>query len=378
MKIAFFVHGYLPWDVYGVPRYIECLADYMVNKGHTVTVFCVGRPGLARKSEISGNAKVYRSWFFRLPRFLDKFVSIWSLTLYTVWCIIAVPKLIKKEKIDLVHGHTFEYGGIQSLFVSAITRRKCLVTYHGTHLSNNRLKKFLQKFIFNRSSMLVCLNKEVSETLVNVGFPRAKLLLIQNYCVDTSKLKPKPITTSKKTLNVLFVGRLNSFKAPDLFVKAASIVLMKKKDVEFWVIGHGGMRKNLEALVSQFKLTQNVHLLGSKTEFEKWYSQSDIYVACSPYENLPSLSLLEAMALGLAIVATNVGETSTLIENRKTGLLAEATAEDVADKILLLVKNSALRESLGHHARIAIEPKGVMALGKDYERIYSKLLQSDT
>jgi hypothetical protein len=96
LRIAFFVHGYLPWDKYGVPRYIERLANSLVKRGHKIVIVSAGRWGLKRYEEINSNYKIYRSYGI-VPARLSHFVlEIWSLFIYSLWSILEGPRIIKK------------------------------------------------------------------------------------------------------------------------------------------------------------------------------------------------------------------------------------------------------------------------------------------
>lgn len=377
MKIAFFVHGYLPWDVYGVPSYVERLAHYMAKKGHKTAILCVGRPGLPRTQKISDKLMIYRSWYFNPPKILAQIKGLWSLVLYTLWCIMVAPQIVKKEEIDVLHGHTFDYGGIQCLIVSAMTRKSCVITIHGVGLAQNKAEERAQKILLHHATLIICQRNFVFEKLLSWGFQKDKVTLIEAGSVDTEKFKPRGGKPSTRKLIVTFVGRLVPFKGPELFLDAIPFILSSYRNVIFQFVGDGPLTRYLIEKSKKMKLESNVRFLGSRSEVNDVLKASDVYVASSPHENFSSLALFEAMSCGLPVVATDVGETKKLIRDKETLLLAKPDPYDIAEKISRLLRDQNLRERLGKNARLLVlEKYSLDALGKDHEIHYLKTARS--
>lgn len=377
MKIAFFVHGYLPWDVYGVPTYVERLAHHMVKKGHKTVILCVGRPGLPRTQKISEKLTIYRSWYSDLPKILAQIKGLWSLLFYTLWCVMVAPKIIKKEQIDILHGHTFNYGGIQCLIVSAMTRKSCVVTIHGVGLAQSKAEERIQKILLHHATLIICQRNFVFERLLSWGFQKDNVTLIEAGSVDTEKFKPRGGKPSTRELTVTFVGRLVPFKGPELFLDSIPFVLSSYRNVIFQFVGNGPLKRYLIEKSKTMKLESNVLFLGSRNDVNDVLKSSDVYIASSPQENFSSLALFEAMSCGLSVVATDVGETKTLIRDKETLLLAKPDPYDIAKKISRLLRDENLRERLGKNARqVVLEKYSLDALGKDHEIQYLKTMRS--
>jgi N,N'-diacetylbacillosaminyl-diphospho-undecaprenol alpha-1,3-N-acetylgalactosaminyltransferase len=159
--------------------------------------------------------------------------------------------------------------------------------------------------------------------------------------------KNNRINKNKKV--VLFFGRLNITKSPDNFVKIAKIILKKrqKDDVVFVIRGPDeGMRKIVKKLIGNEKRILLMNETRDKKEIANTYYSADIYVLPSFREGLP-LTLFEAMAAGLTIVATPVNGVSFEIKQGENGfLIKHGDNEKFADKICELLDNEKLRKEI--------------------------------
>jgi len=377
MRIAFFVHGYLPWDKYGVPRYIERLANSLVKRGHKIVIISAGRWGLKRYEEINSNYKIYRSYGI-VPARLSHFVlEIWSLFIYSLWSILKGQRIIKKEKIELIHGHTFEWGGVQALLVSKITNRPCIITIHGSGLARNRLEEKFQRALLQYCDSIICQRKEVVNKIISWGYNLDKVTILGGAAVDTEKYNPLSTKQNLSPVKITFIGRLEDFKGPELLLDAIPIIIQRTSNVIFQFVGDGPKKISLLKKVKELNIEKYVSFLGARNDVDKILKDSDIYVASSPYENFSSLALFEAMSAGLAIVATDVGETKKLLEKKETMLLAKPTPESIAEQLLKLIQNPSLRQKLGRNARdLIVEEYSLLKLTKDQENLYIKVFKN--
>jgi len=377
LRIAFFVHGYLPWDKYGVPRYIERLANSLVKRGHKIVIISAGRWGLKRYEEINSNYKIYRSYGI-VPARLSHFVlEIWSLFIYSLWSILKGPRIIKKEKIEVIHGHTFEWGGVQALLVSKITKRPCIITIHGSGLARNRLQEKFQRALLKYCDFIVCQRKEVLNKIISWGYDLDKVAILGGAAIDTEKYKPLSTKHNVFPVKITFIGRLEDFRGPELLLDAIPIIIQRTSNVIFQFVGDGPKKISLLKKVKELNIEKYVSFLGARNDIDKILMDSDIYVASSPYENFTSLALFEAMSAGLAIVATDVGETKKLLEKKETMLLAKPTPESIAEQLLKLIQNPSLRQKLGRNARdLIVEEYSLLKLTKDQENLYIKVFKN--
>lgn len=157
----------------------------------------------------------------------------------------------------------------------------------------------------------------------------------------------------KKSNNlfITYIGRLESVKGYDVLLEVAQKICKKRNYVHFIFVGYIGNKHSFVKLHS----SEQIHFLGHRNDIPKILTQADIHVLPSLSEGLPN-SLMEAMAAGVACVASSVGGVLSLIEDNKHGLLVRPdNAQELENAVLKLIDNSALRNYLGQNAKKRIE-----------------------
>ena len=159
------------------------------------------------------------------------------------------------------------------------------------------------------------------------------------------------------------VGRIQNIKQQDLFIKSIPLVLEKIKSARFVVIGcaqksDDDYEKSLYSLVSQLGIEDKTDFLGFRAESLEIMSELTILCLTSSQEGFPR-TILEAQALGCPVIAPNVGGCPEIVEDGVTGLLFPSLSSDsvkhLAEKIILLLKDQVLRDSLAENAQRATE-----------------------
>ncbi len=143
-------------------------------------------------------------------------------------------------------------------------------------------------------------------------------------------------------------------KRVDLFIKAAALLAGKYPSMEFWILGDGWLRQELEQLTRTLKVDQQVIFFGRASDLPTYFRQMHIAVICSDSEGL-SNSIMEYMLHGLPVIATNVGGNPDLVIDQKTGLLIPPGSEtELAKAIEKLADDPELRARMSKHAQEAI------------------------
>jgi len=190
-------------------------------------------------------------------------------------------------------------------------------------------------------------------------FPAERVHVIPNG-VDTQRFQPNPQAGAqvRHELGIPpeapvcgIVAALRPEKNHELFVEVASLVHGKARDSHFVIVGDGPQRANIAAAIANFELTDRVHLLGSRSDIPEVLSSLDVFLLTSHNEANP-VSILEAMAVGLPVVSTDVGSIRESVEDGVTGFLASpGNAIELADGVLTLLEDRSLAGRFAAAAR---------------------------
>ncbi len=165
-------------------------------------------------------------------------------------------------------------------------------------------------------------------------------------------------------------------KGLDCLIKAAKIVVKEYKNVEFALIGYGPLKEKAMKCAYDFGLSNNVHFMGplSRDEVADLLGKASVFVLPSLKEGLP-LSLLEAMASGVATVGSHVQGISDVVTHERNGLLVPSeNPEALANAIVTLLVDESLRRRLGQNARRLMEKKhNWNIVTSKIERVYDEV-----
>ena len=181
-------------------------------------------------------------------------------------------------------------------------------------------------------------------------------------------------------LTITTIARLFPMKGLNYLLESAAYVKAIHPDVQFRVFGEGELRDELMAKAKELGLDGEKIFAGKFTNREELtdiMAGTDIFLLSSVLEGQP-LAILEAMAYGCPVIATAVGGIPELIQDGVNGLLCKpADPQCLAQKILMLIENSALRSSLGSAARASYEqgPFQIKTVSTRFVSIYEDVLR---
>lgn len=187
---------------------------------------------------------------------------------------------------------------------------------------------------------------------------------------EIGKIRQSLGLTSKDTA-VFYIGRLSEEKNPDLFVEMADKLIKKGLEhTKFFVIGDGPMHSKIDHAIHHTKSTQ-IRYLGYQPNVAEYLAAADIFVLPSSIEGFP-LSIIEAMAMNVAIVATNVGAVSEVIETGKNGIVVdEVDAGLLAENLEELIAKPDLLNKIKASNRSVVDKKySNTILGRNYRKLY--------
>jgi glycosyltransferase involved in cell wall biosynthesis len=144
-------------------------------------------------------------------------------------------------------------------------------------------------------------------------------------------------------------------------------------DVRFSVAGDGPDKAELQALIDELRIEKSVSLIGRSEDMPAFYASLDLLVSSSRQEGLP-IGLLEAMASGLPVIATAVGEVPKMILNGRTGLLVPSeNVEALTHAMVCLLCDPHARTSYGHSARQLVSKEfSASRMTAEYRNLYAR------
>lgn len=191
-----------------------------------------------------------------------------------------------------------------------------------------------------------------------ITIPEEKISITPCSFTDYSKCK----IGNKREFQIAFSGRLEGDKNPLLFVEAARLLLQKYPDLIFHIIGEGRLGSNIREKVEGF---DNIIYHGFHISPTDILAESSVFVSIQSTNNYPSQSVLEAMACGNAIIATDVGDTRMFI-NKNNGILINLELNELVNAIGSLYLDKILRERLGKYAFSYVREKHSLEKSAEY------------
>lgn len=177
---------------------------------------------------------------------------------------------------------------------------------------------------------------------------------------------------SEGTINLLTIGRMQSQKGYDLLLDAANLLKQDGLDFVWRILGDGELKSQIEAKIRSYGLTENVKLLGVRSNPYPYISSCDIFVQTSRYEG-KSIVLDEAKVLHRPIVVTNYKTVHDSIEDGKTGLICGMSGNCIADTVKRLAKEPALRDELSSNLAASFDCRGSSVA--NYLKVYTGAIQ---
>ena len=298
--------------------------------------------------------------------------------------VFALRKYIVNHDIDIIHSHKYKTN-LYALLANIGLRKKLFSTCHnwlGDSLAM-RFYAWLDKRILRNFDMIVGVSNEIRDELKK-HVPHDKIMKvgngidIQKYkkLVGKNEAKRKLHIDNKQVIG--FVGRLSPEKGIGYLFRAVSNLINEGQDVCAMIVGDGEQAGALGEEARALQMADRVIFTGNRNDTPMLYAAMDVFVLPSLQEAFPMV-ILEAMACGVPVVATRVGDVAEIIEPNTSGLLVEArdvTALQNAIKEVLTHKDAAAHMS--EAARTRTEQKfSSVAMAKQYYSLYQRVMGID-
>ena len=294
-------------------------------------------------------------------------------------------RLVKKLKPVLIHAHwVFPQGTIASM-VGKLTKTPVIITAHGGDafaLQGSLLAKIKHWSLKNCSAWTSNTTATANAFWGDISLPNIIPMGIDCQKFGSGKSGILRSKLAKDTLVLLFVGRLVEKKGLKYLLIAYSLLTSEQRNqTQLWVVGDGAERTSLEKLSQSLQLSNKVTFWGKlpNEQLPDYYASADIFIAPSIMDSSgdtegQGVTLVEAMASGTAIISTDTGGISEVIEHGHTGLLVPPQAPvKLKSAIIQLLDDSTLRDKMAEQGKRSAQSYAWSQVGHKFQTLYKQL-----
>lgn len=288
---------------------------------------------------------------------------------YHIW---QLSRVLRRGRYEIVHSHMFW----PNLYTAAATQLAGVPVFvtseHGENRWKRRWHRIAERQVISRAAAArICVSPQILAARRDRDkVPVEKLHLLYNGTAV-------PVVAAQGTGAPALVGTVGRFvkeKNLELFIEAASLV---KGDFRLCLVGDGKEMGKVRAALERKNLTERAELPGLQSDVSRWLDKMDIFVSSSSQEGHP-IALLEAMAYGIACIATDVGGVAGTLEHGHEGMLVPpGDAKALAAAIEELIADRDLRLAMGSAARRRVmRDFSIQAVADRHLKLYERLLES--
>jgi glycosyltransferase involved in cell wall biosynthesis len=312
---------------------------YFVEKGNEILVLCHEEAPIPGAQVLPALRVTSRNWLIRKFEVLRNTWTLWS--------------IMRAFAPDIVHVHGISenitnllwYWGVKNLFVSP----------WGSDVMNGysseiKGSSFYRRFLFRQAQVITATSHFLADVTRHYT---DKEVHVVPFGVDCRVFCPTERINASSVVALGFVKLLEAYYGPDYLIRAMDLIVAKHPQTKLLMAGSGEMRSQLEVLTRQLGLTRNVSFLGALEHHQvpELLKNVDVFVMPSIWEGF-GVAAVEAEAMEIPVVATRVGGIPEVVLDGETGILVEpGNSEQLAQAILTLIENPALRRQMGERGR---------------------------
>ena len=311
VRIGIFTYDFLPWEG-GMGRHVSEITTLLSNESYVeILIFSPCRNNIENHTPL-----------FTFTKKMGKNV------LFSLLLNVLLRRIIEKYHLDILHFHT----GSGGLFLFRRTEKKVIVTTHtNTYLYQFRLSRRIIKLL------LFPLEKytyQIADCIISVS-TFIKKNIVDDYSISPEKIRSIPNGVHTVTFNentsidklnktILFTGRIDRNKGLEFLIDSLELLYPEHRELQLLIAGEGGYEKAIRVFLKGKKIAPGVHFLGWKNDRElvQLYNQATLYVLPSMSEGF-GLTIIEAMACGCPVLATDSGGAGDIIRNGENGYLVK-------------------------------------------------------
>ncbi|MBI2613549.1 MAG: glycosyltransferase family 4 protein [Candidatus Levybacteria bacterium] len=297
--------------------------------------------------------------------------------------------ILLTKKFDIVHSHWILPQGFFGVIAKYIFKIPLIVTIHGSDIFALKKLNLIKSFVLRKSTIVTANSTATQREAYAVSSNSNPLLIPEGVDLNVFNSKKRDLQWRKKMNNndqiIIAVGRLIKWKGFDYLIKAMPKILKKFPKVKLVIVGSGPEEMNLKKIVEFLGLDKNVVFLKnvSHDKLSVMYASSDIFVSpsitneASGEKEALGIVIIEAIASGIPVVASNSGGIRDTVDGKSTGFLAkEKDPDDIAQKTTDLLSNLKIRREIIKKGLRHVEKRYSWdILAKKYSDLYEKCMK---
>lgn len=382
------------WENDPGPSFIFDLCRQLARRGLNIMVLAPHARG-AQRFEVMEGIKVYRYQYLPaaweglsydggiLAKLRKNKWGVWQIPFFLLAQLRSLMEIVRKERIDVIHAHWLIPQGL----IAAIYKKffnpgiEVVCTSHGSDIM--ALKGFLfdwiKGFVVRHADKLTVVSDALKKEVQRIDSRVPVEVLPMG--VDLKQFTPERYSEEiKRGYSIegpflLFVGRLSEEKGIGYLLNAMPQIIKSFPSVKLLVVGSGVLEERLKTICADLNVREKVIFAGAIAHegLPVYYATADILIGPSLREGF-GLVFVEAMACGCPVVVSDLSGISDIIENGKTGLCCRpADSIDIAHKVILLLKDAQLRQTLRQAGREQVIAKfGWDTIAKRYAQFLRK------
>lgn len=353
------VHLVSTLNIGGLEKVVYDLLRYGDREAFDFQVWCLGEVGAL--ADLFGELKIPVESLGLLHRG----------TLRGMW---KLRQKLRDAHVDVLHTHN-PSPHIVGAGAVALSRNTVLVhTKHGRNYPKDRKKVLWNRVASWFSDKVVAVSNDARDVAIEIEHVApTKVQVIQNGIgLPDVWNANRDDAMMKRAIHVARLSRPKDFKT---LLEATKLVAAEVPDFQLDLVGDGPQRADIETWCDELQLRENVNFLGFRKDVLDLLEQAGIAILSSTAEGL-SITILEAMASGLPVVASDVGGNPELVKDGETGLLVPAKSpQSMADALLELIRQPSLARELGQAGRRRIENHfDLRVVVAQYQQLYTDLV----
>ena len=355
----------------GLQKVVQLLAVCQVRAGHSVTIGCwthqSNHPEAEAEMEAAGVRVVY------LRRGADGEMSHGKLE-----SIKKLMSYLGKGRADILHIHNpfgyYIYGALAGVAsgTKTINSIHTMAMFDHPRFGRKGNSLFWTSAMLTEGVISVC--DEVDEYLAErFELPQTKRFVVENG-IDLTKFLALPDRVRGEEIVFGFAGRMAPEKNHHVLFEAFAMARRKHSNIRLRILGGGGLEEQLKEQVRKLEMEHAIEFCGFGNDVPGFLSTLDFYILPSKFEAHP-LSLIEAIASGLPVVATKVGGVPTMVKNTNCGWLCEPNSpEALLAEIEQAIASPDRSEQTTRARKLASVLYSAERMAADYESVYRRLL----